>query len=47
MSENRRDEFDPHAEEHRSIGEGLFEQEMGPSSSMAHLYRGELHRMTR
>jgi len=47
MAQNRRDEFDPRAEEHRIIGEGLFEQEMGPSSSMAHLYRGELHRMTR
>jgi len=47
MAEEGREEFDPRAEEHRSIGEGLFEQEMGPSSSMAHLYRGELHRMTR
>jgi len=40
-------EFDPVAEENRTIGEGLFEREMGPSSSMAHLYRGEVHRMTR
>jgi uncharacterized membrane protein len=47
MAEEGRDEFDPRAEEHRTIGEGLFEQEMGPNSSMAHLYRGELHRMTR
>jgi len=48
MSEQPRDgEFDPCAEEHRTIGGGLFEQDMGPSSSMAHLYRGEVHRMTR
>ncbi|WP_135302662.1 DUF2270 domain-containing protein [Haloarcula amylovorans] len=42
-----RDEFDPSGERERSLGAGLFEQEMGPSSSMAHLYRGEVHRMTR
>lgn len=27
------------------IGVGLVEREMGPSSSLAHLYRGEIHRM--
>ncbi|WP_423743263.1 DUF2270 domain-containing protein (plasmid) [Haladaptatus sp. SPP-AMP-3] len=27
------------------IGAGLLEQNMGPSSSLAHLYRGEIHRM--
>ena len=27
------------------IGAGLLEQDMGPSSSLAHLYRGEIHRM--
>jgi uncharacterized membrane protein len=27
------------------VGEGLLEREMGPSSALAHLYRGELHRM--
>lgn len=27
------------------IGVGLLEAEMGPSSSLAHLYRGEIHRM--
>lgn len=27
------------------IGHGLLEAEMGPSSSLAHLYRGEIHRM--
>jgi len=27
------------------VGEGLLDAEMGPSSAMAHLYRGEVHRM--
>jgi len=27
------------------IGEGVFEESMGPGSSFAHLYRGEIHRM--
>ncbi|WP_458207055.1 DUF2270 domain-containing protein [Haladaptatus sp. NG-SE-30] len=27
------------------IGRGLFEESMGPSSALAHLYRGEIHRM--
>ncbi|MFB6179226.1 MAG: DUF2270 domain-containing protein [Halorientalis sp.] len=27
------------------VGEGLLDDEMGPSSAFAHLYRGELHRM--
>lgn len=27
------------------VGEGLLDREMGPSSALAHLYRGELHRM--
>ncbi|WP_410765678.1 DUF2270 domain-containing protein [Haloferax sp. DFSO60] len=27
------------------IGEGLFDETMGPGSSFAHLYRGEIHRM--
>jgi uncharacterized membrane protein len=30
---------DPH------VGEGLLDAEMGPSSALAHLYRGEVHRM--
>lgn len=30
---------------HDEIGHGLLEAEMGPSSSIAHLYRGEIHRM--
>ncbi len=28
-----------------SVGQGLLDAEMGPSSAMAHLYRGEIHRM--
>ena len=27
------------------IGEGVFQEDMGPGSSLAHLYRGEVHRM--
>ena len=27
------------------VGAGVLDEEMGPSSAMAHLYRGELHRM--
>ncbi|WP_459191955.1 DUF2270 domain-containing protein [Halosimplex sp. J119] len=27
------------------VGSGLLDEEMGPSSAMAHLYRGEIHRM--
>jgi len=30
-----------------ALGDGLLEAEMGPSSAVAHLYRGEVHRMTR
>jgi uncharacterized membrane protein len=47
MDEPADEDLDPLAEEPRTIGSGLFERDMGPSSSMAHLYRGELHRMTR
>lgn len=28
-----------------AVGEGLLDVEMGPSSALAHLYRGEVHRM--
>lgn len=28
------------------IGAGFFEEDVGPGSAMAHLYRGEIHRMT-
>ena len=28
-----------------AVGRGLLDAEMGPSSAMAHLYRGEIHRM--
>ena len=36
---------DPSDPERREVGEGLLDEEMGPSSAMAHLYRGEIHRM--
>lgn len=36
---------DPTDPEYRDVGEGLLDEEMGPSSAMAHLYRGEVHRM--
>src|SRR6056297_2003714 len=39
------DDADTTDAEHRDIGRGLLEAEMGPSSSLAHLYRGEIHRM--
>lgn len=38
-------DVDPTDADHREIGRGLLEEEMGPSSSLAHLYRGEIHRM--
>lgn len=38
-------EIDPTDSSHRDVGAGLLEEEMGPSSAMAHLYRGEIHRM--
>ncbi|GAA0280954.1 MULTISPECIES: DUF2270 domain-containing protein [Halobacteriaceae] len=39
------EDVDPTDPEYRNIGEGLLDEEMGPSSAMAHLYRGEIHRM--
>lgn len=38
-------DVDPTDPEYREIGAGLLDENMGPSSSMAHLYRGEIHRM--
>jgi len=38
-------DIDPADPEQREVGEGLLDEEMGPSGSMAHLYRGEIHRM--
>jgi uncharacterized membrane protein len=38
------DESDRRPPDH-TVGEGLLDTDMGPSSAMAHLYRGELHRM--
>jgi uncharacterized membrane protein len=36
---------DPGVPPDPGIGRGLLDTEMGPSSAMAHLYRGEIHRM--
>ncbi len=36
---------EPDAEDAPHVGAGLLDSEMGPSSAMAHLYRGEVHRM--
>ena len=38
------DDFDPTGETERTIGRGLYDEEMGPGSAMAHLYRGEVYR---
>ena len=45
MTRNSSKDIDVTNAEHREIGHGLLEEDMGPSSSMAHLYRGEIHRM--
>ena len=45
MTSDDSTEFDPTDEAERSLGRGLYEEEMGPGSAMAHLYRGEIHRM--
>ena len=37
---------DEDAQPDERIGGGFFEEEIGPGSAMAHLYRGEVHRMT-
>lgn len=45
MAQNSAKDIDPTDATHREVGKGLLEDEMAPSSSMAHLYRGEIHRM--
>jgi len=45
MSQSSTKDIDPTDAEHRELGEGLLEADMGPSSATAHLYRGEIHRM--
>lgn len=45
MAESRSSDIDPTDPEYRDVGEGLLDEEMGPSGAMAHLYRGEIHRM--
>ncbi|MCO8244670.1 MULTISPECIES: DUF2270 domain-containing protein [unclassified Haladaptatus] len=43
MTTNESDE--PSNNSGTEIGAGLFEENMGPSSALAHMYRGEIHRM--
>ncbi|QLG49297.1 DUF2270 domain-containing protein [Natrinema halophilum] len=45
MSDSSSNEVDATDQEHREVGRGLLDEEMGPSGAMAHLYRGEIHRM--
>nr|WP_249038736.1 DUF2270 domain-containing protein [Haloterrigena salifodinae] len=45
MDRESAEDDDPTDAEYREIGRGLLEAEMGPSSSLSHLYRGEIHRM--
>ena len=45
MAQESAKDIDPSDADHREVGAGLLEDEMAPSSSMAHLYRGEIHRM--
>lgn len=45
MTESSVGEKDSTDEAHSELGAGLLEADMGPSSAMAHLYRGEIHRM--
>ncbi|KYH25915.1 hypothetical protein HAPAU_25930 [Halalkalicoccus paucihalophilus] len=45
MTRSSAKEIDPADADHREIGQGLLEEDMGPGSAMAHLYRGEIHRM--
>jgi uncharacterized membrane protein len=40
-----RERFDPTSEPERTIGRGFLEEESAPGSALAHLYRGEIHRM--
>jgi uncharacterized membrane protein len=45
MPDDSSKDLDPTAADHREVGASILDEEMGPSSSMAHLYRGEIHRM--
>ncbi|MCG1003161.1 MULTISPECIES: DUF2270 domain-containing protein [Halobacterium] len=45
MTETTETRSDPSESERRDVGAGLLDENMGPSSAMAHLYRGEVHRM--
>jgi uncharacterized membrane protein len=46
MSSPEADDFDPEAPEEREIGREMIDQSTGLGSVMAHLYRGEMDRVT-
>lgn len=46
MTESRSDEFDPTAPEQRQIGREMVDKSTGLGSVMAHVYRGEMERVT-
>lgn len=46
MSPSETDDFDPEAPEEREIGREMIDQSTGLGSVMAHLYRGEMDRVT-
>lgn len=45
MARKSAKDVDPTAPDRREVGDGLLDEAMGPSSTMAHVYRGEVHRM--
>lgn len=45
MTDPSATDVDPTDADGSELGAGLLEEEMGPSSATAHLYRGEVHRM--
>lgn len=45
MSDDAEERFDPTSETQRTIGRSFLEEESAPGSALAHLYRGEIHRM--
>lgn len=45
VSESSSDDGDSEETRRSEVGGGLLDEEMGPSGAMAHLYRGEIHRM--
>lgn len=46
MNPSEENDFDPEAPEEREIGREMIDQSTGLGSVMAHLYRGEMDRVT-